>query len=65
MFDSSEGLLPLNQWLEAEFLRGLYFCRTSTVKTNDILYWLTALARKPPSTAMIWPVVKLVASEAR
>ena len=28
-------------------------------------YWLTPLARKPPSTASTWPVTKLAASDAR
>src|SRR5216117_1758383 len=28
-------------------------------------YWFTPLARKPPSTASMWPVTKLAASEER
>src|SRR5215217_4609889 len=28
-------------------------------------YWLTPLARKPPSTTSTWPVTKLAASDAR
>jgi hypothetical protein len=35
---------------------------TEIVRTS---YWLTPLARKPPSTAMIWPVVNDEASDAR
>src|SRR5437016_11860178 len=29
------------------------------------IHWFTPLARKPPSTAISWPVTKLAASDAR
>lgn len=46
------------------FAHNLNGMRSGEILRN-LFYWLTALARKPPSTGMIWPVVKLECSEAR